>query len=101
MTTRAEAAENKQLQERAKYLRELLKEFGLNLCGFDPGVSAYWDAHPELRPSAWNGPINLDQNEWRWIEPLLIELRDRRRGTYNTPDADSVPREFRKPKKRR
>lgn len=91
--TKTEAAENRAICKQAKHLRELLKEFGLTLCGFDPGVSAYWDAHPELRPSAWNGPIKFEHNEWKWLEPLLLELREFRKGkTCRSPKARRGPR---------
>lgn len=77
---KTEAAENRSICKQAKHLRELLKEFGLTLVGFDPGITASVDAHPELRWSAWHGPIKLDHDEWKWLEPLLLELRDFRKG---------------------
>lgn len=73
-------AEDKKLLARMKEIRELIKEFGLTLCGYDPGISAYVDSRPELRPSAWNGPFKLDDVEWAWLEPLLKELREYRQG---------------------
>lgn len=74
------SAEDRKLVARMKEIRELIKEFGLTLCGYDPGISAYVDARPELRPSTWNGPFKLDDVEWVWLEPLLKELRDYRHG---------------------
>ncbi len=69
---------DKELCARMTEIRELVKEFGLTLCGFDPGISAYVDGRPDLRPSTWNGPFKLDDVEWAWLEPLLVELRSRR-----------------------
>lgn len=75
-----------------KEIRELIKEFGLTLCGHDPGISAYVDGRPELKASSWNGPFKLDDVEWNWLEPLLKELRDRRRGvpTFSTQQKDAL-----------
>lgn len=79
--------------KQAYHLRALLKEFGLTLVGFDPGITASVDARPELRWSAWHGPIKLDDNEWTWLEPLLIELRDFRKGkACRSPKAGRKPR---------
>jgi hypothetical protein len=71
--------DDKRICARMKEIRELIKEFGLTLYGFDPGISAYVDARPELRSSAWNGPFKLDDVEWAWLEPLLKELSARRK----------------------
>lgn len=73
-------AEDKKLVARMKEIRELIKEFGLSLCGYDPGISAYVDARPDLKASAWNGPFKLDDVEWAWLEPLLKELQEYRKG---------------------
>jgi hypothetical protein len=72
--------DDKRICTRMKEIRELIKEFGLTLCGYDPGISAYVDDCPNLRASGWSGPFKLDDVEWTWLEPLLKELRDRRRG---------------------
>jgi hypothetical protein len=60
--------------------RDLLAEFGLKLCGMDPGVTAYF-TRPD-QPKSGRGylgePFALDRNEWMWLRPILIELRDRR-----------------------
>lgn len=74
-------AADKALVARMKEIRELIKEFGLTLCGYDPGISAYVDSRPKLIPSSWNGPFKLDDIEWAWLEPLLVELRMRRKQT--------------------
>ena len=44
---------------------ELLEEFGLQLYGYDPGVTAFL---------------------WRWLKPLLEELRDRRRTDHGNEE---------------
>lgn len=62
-------AEAKQIIERADYLRSLLNEFGARLHSFDPGVAAML---PDTQL------MSFGQAEWEWLEPLLIELRDRR-----------------------
>jgi len=83
--------EDKAVCDRMTEIRDLIKEFGLTLCGFDPGISAYVDARPELRPSTWNGPFKLDDVEWAWLEPLLVELRSRRHGVPTfSPDQKDV-----------
>ena len=55
---------------RSRHLRELLEEFDADLIGFDPGVLAFHDGVS----------IKFDANEWAWLEPLLIELRELRKG---------------------
>lgn len=63
---------------RMKEIRELLDEFGLVLAGYDPGVSAYVKGQSERGNGYWGEPINFDRQEWKWLEPLLKELRDAR-----------------------
>ena len=70
-------SDDKAIQERAKFLRELLQEFGSRLSGFDPGVSALLPG--KGRGGGWAGEqLSFDSLEWGWLEPLLIELRNRR-----------------------
>ena len=66
--------------KRATFLRRLLKENGLILGGFDPGVLAYQRAGKNPFTKQWHAvPINFGNTEWRWLEPLLLELRRLRR----------------------
>jgi hypothetical protein len=81
-------AEDRKLVARMKEIRELIKEFGLTLCGYDPGISAYVDARPNLKASAWNGPFKLGEVEWAWLEPLLQELKILRR--TKQPDTERL-----------
>ena len=54
-------------------LRELLAEFGLSLRAYDPGVSA------SQKIGTKDLSLDFDGVEWAWLEPLLVELRDRRK----------------------
>lgn len=68
-----------EVARRMKEIRELLDSFGLVLAGYDPGVTAHIRSEPAARGQGWGGePINFDCHEWRWLEPLLVELRERR-----------------------
>lgn len=69
---------DKELLKRMSFLRDLLKDLGANLSGYDPGVSDYL---PDgLRGEGyWGESLSFDGNEWKWLEPLLVELRDRRK----------------------
>lgn len=62
-------AEKLELIKRMDFLRDLLKEFGLELRGYDPGVMA----------SHYGTLLEFDYKEWKWLEPLLIELREARK----------------------
>jgi hypothetical protein len=53
---------------RADELRNLVKEFGLELIGFDPGISASIIKWP-------NYSVHFDETEWAWLRPLLEELK--------------------------
>lgn len=55
-------------------IRDLLAEFGARLHGSDPGVSAFVDVDAGRRAL-----LDFGQNEWRWLAPLLVELRERRK----------------------
>jgi hypothetical protein len=73
---------NAQTVKRMNEIRDLLSEFGANLSGFNPGVSAYL---PNKRTNIlgfgrgfFGEHISLSNLEWEWLEPLLVELRDLR-----------------------
>lgn len=73
----------------------LLALFGLRLHGFDPGITAYFEPTPDTSRldsglagglmmgisgrGYWGEPIAFSRIEWRWLKPLLEELRDRRK----------------------
>ena len=65
----------------------LLEEFGLQLHGFDPGVTAFYTGtRSENAPflggigrGYWGEPFSFSSIEWKWLKPLLQELRDRRK----------------------
>jgi hypothetical protein len=66
--------------KRASFLRRLLKENGLILGGFDPGVLAYQKLGKNpFTKQARLASLNFDRTEWAWLEPLLLELRALRR----------------------
>lgn len=72
--------EVKSIIKEARHLRSLLKEYGLKLGGWNPGVLAFkptgrFDYHG--RPTSTS--IDFDRRVWDFIEPLLIELRAYRR----------------------
>lgn len=73
--------ENLRLQLEAKELRELLDEFGVDLSGWDPGISAnIRRMPPRVRGSGyWGEHMSFSNIEWTWLKPLLEELRDLRR----------------------
>lgn len=59
-------------------LRDLLKEFGASLGGYDPGVTAYLPN--KHRGVGYMGEsLDFNHTEWAWLEPLLVELRGLRR----------------------
>lgn len=77
--------EDRKLLARMKEIRELIAEFGLILRGYDPGISASVKANPGLRGRGyWGEAVSFDNNEWKWLEPLLNELRDYRRQKART-----------------
>ena len=74
------SAEDKKMVARMKEIRELIAEFGLTLSGYDPGITALLKGNPRLRGDGWGGePITFDGTEWKWLEPLLVELRMHRK----------------------
>src|SRR5512135_736278 len=76
---RRSRAETKQIIARAEFLRELLKEFGARLSGFDPGVSAWLPGREPYIGFSGSGyfgeQLSFSKLEWSWLEPLLMELR--------------------------
>ena len=72
----SQASENRKIRERAKQLRELLREFGAVLSGFDPGASAMIKGVPGKGDGYWGEQLSFTGLEWKWLEPLLVELRD-------------------------
>jgi len=76
----AQDKEQAKIGERIKFLRDLLGEFGLDLRGVDPGFSANLkDRPPGGGHGFWGEHISMGNAELRWVEPLLVELRERRR----------------------
>lgn len=65
-----------QIVARMDFLRDLLKEFGASLYGYDPGVSAVLP-NPD-RPGYAGTMLDFERGEWAWLEPLLVELREKR-----------------------
>ena len=64
-------------------IQNLLAEFGVRLCGYDPGVTGFFADKPVGSQVAigasghgWGGePFALNRQEWAWLKPLLEELR--------------------------
>ena len=59
--------------DRAKFLEELLRYYGLTLMAFDPGVAAWKPEDLPYQPS-----YAFSAEMWEWLKPLLVELRERR-----------------------
>lgn len=76
--SRKSSTTDRKLVEKVIETRKLLDEFGLILCGFEPGISAI-----VKNTSNFSAQIHLsfDHNEWKWLEPLLVELSEFRRKT--------------------
>lgn len=62
-------AETKKIIDKSKFLHKLLYTFNVTLLGFNPGV---------LGSLGNDRSINFNGIEWSWLEPLLIELKERR-----------------------
>jgi hypothetical protein len=60
--------EYKILIARMDEVRDLLHEFGLELFGYDPGVSTFLMSNT-------NYSLHFNNEEWHWLEPLLKELK--------------------------
>ena len=58
------------LLDRTHFLRWILKEYGLTLGGFDPGVLAF---------DAEGRSYDFNTREWNWLESLLVELHELRK----------------------
>ncbi len=55
----------------------LLKEFGAELSGYQPGVSAYVRKEGRDLPGNgyWGESLSFNRTEWEWLRPLLEELK--------------------------
>lgn len=92
----SEDPEDKRILERMKAERELLAEFGAQLHGSDPGISAYL-ARKDFSKQTVKGQgrgyfgedLSFTAGEWKWLRPLLEELRDLRSKTTAMQDAQS------------
>jgi hypothetical protein len=71
--------ETQAIIKRATHLRRLLKENGLILGGFYPGVLAYKKIGKDFDGRDRCVSLNFESPEWGWLEPLLLELRKLRR----------------------
>lgn len=77
----------KSLEENLADMKEaelLLKEFGADLVGYDPGVSAVVPPPPgkysdDTHYWTYSKNLNFDGFHWAWIKPLLQELLEFRR----------------------
>lgn len=67
--------EDARLFARRAELKELLKEVGCELEGFDPGVSLCFDSKDGWQGESHLHHIQFDFSEWQWLEPLLKELK--------------------------
>ncbi len=54
----------------------LLRAFGLQLAGYDPGIIAY---RKREEHGSFDTRLEFGTTEWEWLKPLLQELRKRRR----------------------
>jgi hypothetical protein len=70
---------DKAIVARMKEIRDLLVEFGAQLVGYDPGVTADIVGRRLERSgcgAGWAGEhMAFDGTEWAWLEPLLKELQ--------------------------
>jgi hypothetical protein len=78
--------ETDEIIKRSNFLREILKENGLTLSGFDPGVIAFKIAgvNPYSKKQ-YCVALDFSSTVWEWLEPLLFELRNLR---LNKADAE-------------
>jgi hypothetical protein len=60
--------ESRTLIARIDKVRELAREFDLELIGIDPGISATLIKYPAYS-------VHFDSTEWAWLRPLLEELK--------------------------
>tara|TARA_Y100000310_G_C20628610_1_gene787342 strand:+ start:1104 stop:1325 length:222 start_codon:yes stop_codon:yes gene_type:complete len=66
--------ETDRITQRRDELKSLIEEFGAKLTTFDSGIQAIYYSHESHR----NETLNFDYWEWKWLEPLLTELKERR-----------------------
>ena len=64
---------------RMNEIRDLLNEFGLHLGGFDPGVMAWTKQEEDSFGHMVGDTLQFERAEWKWLEPILRELRNYRR----------------------
>ena len=77
--------ETKAILKRMTFVRRLLKENGLILAGYDPGVLAVRRIGKNPFTKQWHTvSLNFESAEWGWLEPLLLELRKLRRTSTTT-----------------
>ena len=69
----------RKIVDRMKEIKELLDEFGLHLAGYDPGVMAWTKQEEDGFGHMVGDTIQFDRAEWKWLEPILRELRNYRR----------------------
>lgn len=78
--------------------RDLLAEFGAQLHGWDPGVTAYLKETDRIRgqgAGAFGEQLSFSRAEWTWLRPLLAELRELRKGGNATSThTDGCPAGF-------
>ena len=66
-------AKDKAIIKRCNATKHLLAAFDATTTGYDPGVSF-------IINKDWNHSCHFNGIEWSWLEPLLKELRDYRKG---------------------
>lgn len=74
--------ETKRIIKRMDFLRDLLAEFDASLCGYQPGVTAFVKGQKHQGRGYAGEALDFNYDEWKWLEPLLIELRDYRHKKY-------------------
>lgn len=57
---------DKEVVHRADFLHTLLSEFHATLDSLDPDVGCDW----------YGARLSFNEDEWEWLEPLLVELRE-------------------------
>lgn len=74
----ARALGQKAFEEAVREDELLLQEFGLRLLSVDGGLRAAVEAELKgERIHPWN-VFGVEDKTWRWLRPLLLELRDAR-----------------------
>lgn len=67
---------NKQIVTRIKKIQELLSHFKVKAYAFDPGVACYYKINGLIIHETH---MSFGDTEWRWLEPLLMELLEYRK----------------------